>query len=76
MIMLQRQTDVGTDTGVVLWHFTGNAGNTWQLYSVDIGIVNYPFVVSAFFFSATSTCLWIFERGGGGGGGGGGNTED
>ena len=49
MIILQKQTDIGTDHGVTLWHFTGNAGNTWRAYSVDIGIVNYPFVVGAFF---------------------------
>lgn len=56
MILLQKQTDIGTDHGVALWHFTGNAGNTWQSYSVDIGIIDYPFVVSDFLLTYQLIC--------------------
>ncbi|XP_025084894.1 MAM and LDL-receptor class A domain-containing protein 2-like isoform X1 [Pomacea canaliculata] len=46
MILLQKAVDINTNTGIDLWHYTGNAGNTWHLHSVDIGQINYPFVVT------------------------------
>ncbi|XP_025084904.1 MAM and LDL-receptor class A domain-containing protein 1-like [Pomacea canaliculata] len=46
MILLQKAVDIGTDVGISLWHYTGNAGNTWHLHSVDIGQIDFPFVVT------------------------------
>lgn len=46
MIWLQTESQIGTENGVNLWHYTGNAGNSWQTFSVDIGALNSPFVVS------------------------------
>ena len=50
MILLQHPNQVGTENGVGLWHKDGNAGNSWQNWSVDIGKVDYPFVVSTWIF--------------------------
>lgn len=48
MILLQKASDIGSSNGVGLWHRTGSAGNDWQYYSVDIGQIDYPFVVGNF----------------------------
>jgi hypothetical protein len=48
MIWLQTQSQIGSENGINLWHYTGNAGNSWQTFSVDIGALHSPFVVSVY----------------------------
>ncbi|XP_025085553.1 MAM and LDL-receptor class A domain-containing protein 1-like [Pomacea canaliculata] len=45
-ILLQQTIDIGTDNGIDLWHYSGTAGNAWQQYSVRIGQIDYPFVIT------------------------------